>query len=99
MAVLFWVVLGILAGAIAKLVAWEETAGWPIVVLLGSVGAVGGGTVAGVLVRNSDTPGFDPLNILLALVGAGLLLLLYGGVIARRRTATTAFSHRDRRAA
>lgn len=98
MAVLFWVVLGTLMGAIGKLVAWEEKAGWPAVVLLGSLGAVAGGVVAGVLSPNSDVPGFDPTTIVLALVGAALPLLLYGRIIAHR-AATTAFGNRHSRAA
>jgi uncharacterized membrane protein YeaQ/YmgE (transglycosylase-associated protein family) len=86
MAVFFWVVLGALVGAIAKLVAWDtDRAHWSVVLLLSIVGGVLGGRIAGFLVANSDTPGFDPTSIVLALVGAAALLLPYEMVLARRR--------------
>jgi uncharacterized membrane protein YeaQ/YmgE (transglycosylase-associated protein family) len=42
MGVLFWITLGILAAAIAKLVVWEN-ASWSAVLPLGSLGAIAGG--------------------------------------------------------
>lgn len=100
MVVLFWVTLGLLVGAIAKLVIWDEDpARWSAVMLLSSLGAVFGGMVAGVLSPNSDVPGFDPTSIVLALIGASVLLWPYKIVIARRRgKATVEFPHARRAA-
>jgi len=98
MAVLFWITLGMLAAAIAKLVAWEN-ASWSLVLPLGSLGAIAGGVVAGLLSPNSDTPGFDTASIFLALLGAVVLLWPYKLVLARRRAETTEDLPRSRRAA
>ncbi len=100
MAVFFWVVLGVLVGAIAKLVAWDtDRAHWSAVMPLSIAGGVLGGRIAGLLVANSDTPGFDPTSIVLAVVGAAALLYPYEMVIARRRAEPTVEVDRQRRAA
>jgi len=100
MAVLFWVTLGLLAGAIAKLVVWDNArASWAAVMSLSVVGAIAGGRIAGLLLPNSDVPGFDPGDILFVLLGAAALLAPYGIVIARRHAATTVEFERPRRAA
>jgi len=100
MAVLFWVTLGLLVGAIAKLVVWDnEQSHWSAVMPLAVVGAVVGGRIAGLLFPASDSPGFDPGTIFLALVGATVLLAPYGMVVARRRAATTVEFEQPRRAA
>jgi uncharacterized membrane protein YeaQ/YmgE (transglycosylase-associated protein family) len=100
MAVVFWITLGLLAGAIAKLVVWDDArASWAVVMSLSVVGAVVGGRIAGVLFPNSNVPGFDASNIVLALLGAAALLAPYEMVIARRRTASAGEFERPRRAA
>ncbi len=100
MTVLFWVTLGVLVGAIAKLVVWDtDRAHWSAIMALSIAGAVLGGRIAGLLVSNSDSPGFDPTSIVLALMGAAALLCPYEIVIARRRAETTVEVDRQRRAA
>jgi uncharacterized membrane protein YeaQ/YmgE (transglycosylase-associated protein family) len=100
MAVLFWATLGVLVGAIAKLVVWDtDRAHWSAVMLFSIVGAVVGGRIAGMLLPGSDSPGFDPGSIVLALIGAAALLCPYGLVVARRQTVTTVDVDRQRRAA
>jgi len=100
MALVFWVTLGLLAGAIAKLVVWDNArVSWAVVMSLSVAGAVAGGSIAGALSPNSDVPGFDSGNIVLALIGAAILLAPYGIVIARRHAATTVEFERPRRAA
>lgn len=90
MAVLFWVTLGVLVGAIAKLVVWDtDRVHWPPVMLLSIVGAVLGGRIADWLSPMADSPGFEPTNILMALIGAAALLIPYGMVRASRRAAAT----------
>jgi len=100
MAVLFWVTLGLLVGAIAKLVVWDnDGAHWAAVMPLSVIGAIVGGRIAGMLFPASDSPGFDPATILLALAGATVLLAPYEIVVARRRATTTVELERPRRAA
>jgi uncharacterized membrane protein YeaQ/YmgE (transglycosylase-associated protein family) len=100
MAVFFWVILGLLVGAIAKLVVWDgKRTHWAAVMLLGAAGAVLGGRIAGVLMPNSEVPGFDLNSIVLALIGPVILLAPYGIVFARRRATTTPELESPRRAA
>jgi len=100
MAVIFWVTLGALVGAIAKLVVWDtDRANWTAIMPLSIVGGVLGGRIAVGLSPFSDVPGFDFLSIVLALIGAAALLCPYGLVIARRRAETTVGADHFRRAA
>ena len=100
MAVLFWVTMGALVGAIAKLVVWDtDRANWPAIMLLSIIGGVLGGRIAGWLSPVSDVPGFDATSIVLALIGAAALLFPYGLVIGRRRADTTVEADHLRRAA
>jgi len=88
MAVIFWITLGLLVGAIAKLVAWDEApASWSPVLLLSSAGAAGGGFLGAMLTRGADIPGFEPASMLLAIAGAAVLLLPYNVVVKRRALA------------
>jgi len=85
---------------IAKLVVWDNRAQWLPVLLLSSVGAVLGGRIADLVSPHSDIPGFHPTSILLALVGAAILLVPYGKFMLRRHAAaTTPLAGSDRRAA
>ncbi|MFZ3211347.1 MAG: hypothetical protein WA188_07510 [Terriglobales bacterium] len=100
MAVIFWITLGALVGAIAKLVVWDtDRANWSAIMLLSIVGGVLGGRIAIWLSPLSDVPGFDSVSIVLALVGAAALLCPYGLVIAHRRAETTVGADHLRRAA
>ena len=99
MAVLFWVTLGALVGAIAKLVVWDtDRANWPAIMLLSIIGGVLGGRIAVWLSPISDSPGFDSISIVLALIGAAALLCPYGLVIARRAETTVQADHLRRAA-
>jgi uncharacterized membrane protein YeaQ/YmgE (transglycosylase-associated protein family) len=85
MAVIFWITLGLLVGAIAKLVAWDDApASWSPVVLLSSAGAAAGGFLGAMLSRGSETPGFETVSMLLATIGAAVLLFPYHLVVTRR---------------
>lgn len=88
MATFTWVVLGVLVASIAKLVAWDDTPiGWVPVLALGSIGAVAGGFVRGLLFQPSSIPGFDVGSLMMAIGGAAGLLVLYYYVIGRRQIA------------
>lgn len=88
MAVIFWITLGLLVGAIAKLTVWDEApASWSTALLLSSAGAAGGGFLGLMLTRGADIPGFEPASMLLAIVGAAVLLLPYNALVKRRAVA------------
>lgn len=81
---LYWILLGLLAGTLAKfLVPGRDPSGCIVTVLLGVVGAFIGGFIGTLVGWGSVTRGsFDMRSIALATMGAILLLLL--GRLVRR---------------
>ena len=85
MSILAWIVLGLIAGAIAKaLMPGKDPGGIIVTMLIGIVGAFIGGFI-GNAVTGSGLNGFSLPSILLAVVGAMLLLWVYR-LTTRNRT-------------
>jgi uncharacterized membrane protein YeaQ/YmgE (transglycosylase-associated protein family) len=87
MGILGWIVLGLLAGAIAKAVLpGDDPGGIIVTMIIGIVGAILGGFLAQLLF-NIDTLDefFDISTWLTAIVGAIILLVLYRLVVGRGR--------------
>ena len=86
MGIIAFIILGLIAGAIAKaLMPGDDPGGWIITTLIGVVGAILGGLLAGVLF-NADPLDefFDISTWLTAIVGSIILLGLYRVVMNRR---------------
>jgi len=80
-----WMIVGAIAGLLARwIVPGSGPGGFVITVLLGMAGASFGGFLVGVLGGTGPT-GFNVWSILVATLGAVMLLLVYG-MIARRTT-------------
>ena len=81
-----FLLLGLLPGAIAKLILpGAQGGGWFITLLLGVVGALLGGWLAG-LIFNVDMGGFFDLRTwVIAILGSIVVLLIYG-LATRNRT-------------
>ena len=82
MGILTWILIGLIAGIIAKLVMGDKF-GWIVTILLGIVGAFVGGWVSGMF-GGPGVTGFNITSILVAAVGAIIVLFIYG-LVARRR--------------
>jgi uncharacterized membrane protein YeaQ/YmgE (transglycosylase-associated protein family) len=83
-----WILLGLLAGAIAKaLLPGRDPGGFIVTTLLGVAGALLGGFI-GNLIFDADPIDefFDVSTWLAAIVGAVVLLLLYRVAVGRRAT-------------
>ena len=77
MGILAWVVLGLIAGAIAKaIMPGDDPGGFIVTTLIGIVGAFLGGFLGNML-TGTGLNGFSLWSILLAVVGALLLLWIY----------------------
>ena len=77
MGILTWIILGLVVGALAKLfMPGDDPGGIFITILLGIAGAFLGGMIGSMLGVGSIT-GFNMLSIVLAIVGAIILLVLY----------------------
>jgi uncharacterized membrane protein YeaQ/YmgE (transglycosylase-associated protein family) len=86
MGIIGWIVLGLLAGAIAKLIMpGKDPGGIIITLLIGIVGALLGGFLASVLFDiNVNDEFFDLATWVSAIAGALILLLLYRLFTGRR---------------
>lgn len=79
MGIIGWIVLGLLAGAIAKLILpGRQGGGWLITLVLGVVGALLGGFLGSVLFNAPLQDFFSIQTWLLAIGGALIVLLVYG---------------------
>jgi uncharacterized membrane protein YeaQ/YmgE (transglycosylase-associated protein family) len=87
MGILGWIVLGLLAGAIAKaILPGDDPGGIIVTMIIGIVGAILGGFLAQVLF-NVDTVDrfFDVSTWLTAIIGAIILLVIYRLAVGRGR--------------
>jgi uncharacterized membrane protein YeaQ/YmgE (transglycosylase-associated protein family) len=83
MGILSWIVFGLIAGAVAKLIMpGKDPGGWFVTILIGIAGAIVGGII-GSIVGFGGVTGFDLRSFLIAI--AGSLLLLYGYRLVKRR--------------
>ena len=86
MGIIAFIILGLLAGAIAKaIMPGDDPGGWIITAVIGVVGAILGGFLAGVLFGADPMDEFfDISSWLTAIVGSIILLALYRVVVDRR---------------
>ena len=85
MGILSWILLGLVAGAIAKaLHPGKDPQGCIITMLIGIVGAVVGGWIATMLGWGTVN-GFNFYSILVAVAGAVLALAIWSAVSGRNR--------------
>jgi uncharacterized membrane protein YeaQ/YmgE (transglycosylase-associated protein family) len=87
MNIIAWVVLGLLAGAIAKaIVPGEQGGSWLSTLLLGVIGAFVGGTLHTFIQTGTlqlAAPGLSIPGVFVAVLGAIIAIYLYG-LVARR---------------
>ena len=83
MGILGWIVLGLVAGAIAKLILpGRQGGGWIITLILGIVGALLGGFLGSVLF-NAPLEDFFSLQTWLLAIGGSIIVLLIYGLVTR----------------
>jgi uncharacterized membrane protein YeaQ/YmgE (transglycosylase-associated protein family) len=85
MGILGWIVLGLVAGAIAKaILPGRQGGGWVITLVLGVVGAILGGWIGSLIFGGGLGDFFDLRTWLLSILGAIIVLLIYGAIAGRR---------------
>jgi uncharacterized membrane protein YeaQ/YmgE (transglycosylase-associated protein family) len=86
MGIIAWIVLGLIAGALAKLIMpGRDPGGIIVTMLIGIAGALIGGFVFS-LFGGDGVTGLNLGSIIVAVVGALILLALYRMIAGRRRT-------------
>jgi uncharacterized membrane protein YeaQ/YmgE (transglycosylase-associated protein family) len=84
MGIISWIVVGIIAGVLAKLIMpGDDPGGFIVTTLIGMAGAVVGGLVVGLLGGTGAT-GFNIWSILVATLGAIILLAIYRALTSGR---------------
>ena len=87
---LSFIILGLIAGAIAKLILpGKQGGGWFITLLLGVVGALLGGWLAGLIFGIGYDDFWSIQSWLIAIVGAIIVLLIWGLITRGSRKSTT----------
>jgi len=85
MGFLGFLLLGLIAGAIAKLILpGKQGGGWFITLILGVVGAILGGWIGSAIFGVGVDEFFSLSSWLLAIGGSVLVLLIYGAITGRR---------------
>lgn len=84
MGILTWIIVGAIAGAIGKLIMpGDDPGGFIVTILLGIAGAIVGGFIASALGLGAVS-GFNFWSIIIAILGAILLLWIYRLLVGRR---------------
>ena len=84
MGIIAWIVVGLIAGALAKLIMpGDDPGGIIVTILLGIVGAFVGGFVVNLL-GGAGVSGFNLWSIVVATIGAIMLVAVYRMVAGRR---------------
>jgi len=86
MGILVWIVLGAIAGFITNLIMGGGE-GVIATVILGIVGAVVGGYLAGTVLKVADVTGINLESIVVAVIGGVIVVAVYRLLMGRRTTA------------
>ncbi len=83
MGILAWIVLGAIAGFITNMIMGGKEGVIPTIIL-GIIGAVVGGYVAGTVLKVADVTGINLESIVVAVIGGVIVVAVYRGVMGRR---------------
>jgi uncharacterized membrane protein YeaQ/YmgE (transglycosylase-associated protein family) len=84
--IIAWIVLGAIAGFITNLIMGGGE-GVVLTVILGIVGAVVGGYLAGTVLKVADVTGINIESIVVAVIGGVIVVAVYRMIGGRRTTA------------
>jgi len=85
MGIITWIVLGAIVGFITNLIMGGRE-GVLATVILGIVGALGGGYLAGTVLKVADVTGINLESIVVAVIGAMIVVAVYRMLAGRRAT-------------
>jgi uncharacterized membrane protein YeaQ/YmgE (transglycosylase-associated protein family) len=85
MSIIAWIVLGLIAGFIAAKIVNKQGAGFFLDIVLGIVGALVGGFIFSAPGASGVT-GFNLYSLVVAIIGAIVVLVIYHALVGRRVT-------------
>jgi uncharacterized membrane protein YeaQ/YmgE (transglycosylase-associated protein family) len=83
MSIIAWLVLGLIAGFIASKIVNKSGEGVVVDIILGIVGAFVGGFLFS-FVGATPITGFNIYSVIVAIIGAVVVLVLYHAIVGRR---------------
>jgi uncharacterized membrane protein YeaQ/YmgE (transglycosylase-associated protein family) len=83
MSIIAWIILGLVAGFIASKIVNKQGEGFFLDIVLGIVGALVGGFIFSAL-GASGVSGFNLYSLVVAVIGAIVVLALYHAIAGRR---------------
>ncbi len=84
MSIIGWIVFGLIAGFIASKIVNKQGDGLILDIVLGIVGAVVGGYLVSFFTGAPWQSGFNIPSMIVAIVGAIIVLVIYHAVVGRR---------------
>jgi uncharacterized membrane protein YeaQ/YmgE (transglycosylase-associated protein family) len=83
--ILGWIIIGLIAGALAKLIMpGDDPGGIIVTILIGIAGAVVGGYLASRIFGIASGAGDTIITIIIATIGAIILLAIYRAIVGGR---------------
>lgn len=86
MGIIAWIVLGAIAGWITNMIMGGGE-GVILTIILGIVGAIVGGWLIGTVLGVADVTGLNITSIIVAVIGAVVVVAVYRAVVGRRGAA------------
>lgn len=87
--IIAYIVIGLIGGAIAKaILPGRQGGGWIMTILLGIAGALLGGFLGGLILNVNYSEIFSIQGLIFSIVGAILILVIYGFVTKRSGSRT-----------
>jgi uncharacterized membrane protein YeaQ/YmgE (transglycosylase-associated protein family) len=83
MGIIAWIVLGAIAGWLTNMLMGGKE-GVVATIILGIIGAVVGGYVAGTVFKVADVTGVNPESIVVAVIGGVIVVAAYRMLVGRR---------------
>ncbi|WP_273795124.1 GlsB/YeaQ/YmgE family stress response membrane protein [Brucella intermedia] len=83
MSFISWIILGLIAGFIGSKIINGSGQGLFLDIALGIVGAIVGGAIFSLLLGRGITSAFDPLSVIIAIIGSVIVLIAYHKLFAR----------------
>jgi len=85
MGILAWIIMGLVAGSVAKMIMKQGNGSWLSSLLFGVVGAVVGGFIGDLLFNRGSLSLFPPISWILAIAGSCIVIWVAGKFFGVRR--------------